>query len=712
MTKIILLFLLSSFFSIYSQNISIQTIDLNSELNDLNSSKEKTHTWWVTGKEINPVAYSDFLLKQKDVSIEEDWKITEVPGNPVSEKIISETTKEIWYLKIFYIKSIPEEEQILYLQRISDSDETYLNGVFIDKTGDFLDSKPQAYDKTRLYTIKKELFNFNRPNVLIIHVKKYFTGSVGIWGERNLIGKSKNILREYYLSNLKPFVFLICYFSVGSYFIFLFLRRRKERENLFFGLFTIGFVIYQLLRNQIRFEFGFSYYEMKKIEFQILMLLLGFLYFFFRYYFIMTENKFLKKLHSINQIPVICLVGLFGYVSLTSNIDEWNTILNVIIIPFLWPPLIISIFLIILYNALFKKDTDAKIMFVGWMILISSIVLDIFIQLEFIKMERVTEYGFFVFIVSLALILSNRFVRVHNQAEDLNQNLEQKVRQRTKELQTALTEVNELKLSQDGDYFLTYLLLEPLTVKAISNPNIKIDFLIRQKKKFTFHKENMEIGGDTCIAHSLTLQNKKVTLFLNADAMGKSMQGAGGILVLNSIFQSIVKRTSMNSIFANQTPENWLLNTFTELHNVFIMFDGSMMISFNMGIIEDETGIMSYINAEHPAIVLFRDERASFLPLDETNQKIGSPLLEENIRLNFFQLHENDILVLGSDGRDDILLPSGEINDDFVIFSTYVERAKGDLNKIFSEIQKAGEIFDDLSLMRIEYRKGDKNEII
>ena len=187
--------------------------------------------------------------------------------------------------------------------------------------------------------------------------------------------------------------------------------------------------------------------------------------------------------------------------------------------------------------------------------------------------------------------------------------------------------------------------------------------------------------------------------------MGKSMQGAGGVLVLNSIFESIVKRTSLQPGFAEQSAESWLTNAFIELHNVFIMFEGSMMISLNMGIIDDATGRMVYVNAEHPAIVLFRDENTSFLPLLEMNCKLGSPLMEERVHINSFLLADKDVLLLGSDGRDDIILSGGEMNNDYDLFLTHVKNARTDLKKIFTEILKTGEIYDDLSLLRIEYNK-------
>ena len=78
------------------------------------------------------------------------------------------------------------------------------------------------------------------------------------------------------------------------------------------------------------------------------------------------------------------------------------------------------------------------------------------------------------------------------------------------------------------------------------------------------------------------MKGKPHTVFLNADAMGKSMQGAGGILVLGSVFHSVIERTKLSPKEADVFPEHWLNYTFVELHRVFEVFDGSMLISLVM----------------------------------------------------------------------------------------------------------------------------------
>lgn len=51
---------------------------------------------------------------------------------------------------------------------------------------------------------------------------------------------------------------------------------------------------------------------------------------------------------------------------------------------------------------------------------------------------------------------------------------------------------------------------------------------------------------------------------MNGDAMGKSIQGAGGALVLGTVFNTILTRSSI-SLHQNKKPEKWLEEAFLEL---------------------------------------------------------------------------------------------------------------------------------------------------
>lgn len=287
--------------------------------------------------------------------------------------------------------------------------------------------------------------------------------------------------------------------------------------------------------------------------------------------------------------------------------------------------------------------------------------------------------------------------------------LEEKVEARTAELKNTLNQVQALKQQQDGDYFLTSLLIKPLNSNRAVADTVRSDFFIKQKKKFEFRNRNSEIGGDLCMVHQIELKGSTYTVFLNADAMGKSMQGAGGALVLGSVFESMVTRTQMSSDAKDVYPERWLKNAFIELHKIFESFEGSMLISLVFGLVDERNGFMYYINAEHPFSVVYRNGKAMFIEDELLFRKLGTTGMEGMIHIPTFQLEPGDQFIAGSDGRDDIVLgfqeETGEriMNEDEEKFLTVVEEANGDLERIHELLESEGEISDDLSLISIRY---------
>jgi HAMP domain-containing protein len=307
------------------------------------------------------------------------------------------------------------------------------------------------------------------------------------------------------------------------------------------------------------------------------------------------------------------------------------------------------------------------------------------------------------------MVTSIKFAR--QKLKDHADHLEEKVEERTTELRTTLNEVQLLKQQQDGDYFLTSLLIKPLAQNRAGNARVQVDFLIEQKKKFTFRKWQDEIGGDFCTADSVKLKDRNYTLFINADAMGKSIQGAGGALVLGAVFESILDRTRTVPAFYQQSPERWLKNVFEELQTVFESFDGSMLVSMVLGLLDDETGLVYYINAEHPWTVLYRDNKAEFIEREFAFRKLGVSGIGGQLYIKTLQLKPKDVLILGSDGRDDLRINSEEaaglINEDENLFLRNVEAGNGELPQIYTQLTQTGELTDDLSLIRVAYLSGE-----
>ncbi len=284
--------------------------------------------------------------------------------------------------------------------------------------------------------------------------------------------------------------------------------------------------------------------------------------------------------------------------------------------------------------------------------------------------------------------------------------MEDMVAQRTKELREALAQVQALKQKQDADYFLTTLLTNPLLKNNNTSGAVCTQFLIEQKKRFRFKQSEAHLGGDVCISGEVVLRGQRWIMFLNGDAMGKSMQGAGGALVLGTVVNSMLKRAQETSGGLPIGPEEWLRNACNELQKVFITFEGSMLVSCIMGLINEADGMMIYFNAEHPAAILYRHGVASFIEEEATMRKLGFPFIS-GFDLVRVQLQLGDIVFVGSDGKDDIRLldENGEkaMNEDEARFLRVVEGAQGHLDLIRSRLEETGELTDDLSIVRIEY---------
>ncbi|HMV42555.1 MAG TPA: SpoIIE family protein phosphatase [Leptospiraceae bacterium] len=490
------------------------------------------------------------------------------------------------------------------------------------------------------------------------------------------------------------------YFVVGLYHIFLYFRRRVENYNFYYGAFAVIVSLYMYTRTSAIFEFDWDTALIQRFEFAILFPGVAF---------------FVKSLDSLLLNNVNKWSRYYGYFSyslcgLTLVTPEmylaeyilrlWQVSVLLCVLP-----LLIRIF----YIAIKNKVSNAKRLFIGMVVFVLSAIYDI-VDSAFLNTGLAfSKYTFMMYILGFAAVLADRFISIHIEIEELNENLEKKVELRTQELSTSLDQIKNLKDQQDGDYFLTSLLLHPLGANQARSQEVKVEFLVKQKKKFQFKEWKSEIGGDLCRSQTLYFKNRPVTVFLNADAMGKSMQGAGGALVAGAVFNSILERTMLSSTVQNQYPEKWLKNSFVEMHKVFESFDGSMLISVVMGVIDNTTGLLYFINAEHPYTVLYRDGETSFIGHEKLYRKLGSSMVDDFISIQTFQLKHGDVIINGSDGRDDLMIEDKTenkkiLNYDEKIFLSVVKKGEGEINKIYDKLVETGEFTDDLSLVRIEYR--------
>lgn len=581
---------------------------------------------------------------------------------------------------------------------LSDVSRIYWNGERIGGMGRVSPYQPGA-QRFYLLEVPAKLIRRDKPNVITIVL--YGNGTYRLESFHPVkLGPVTALAEDHFAAEILSFVLLGVYLVVGLYHLLLFGKRPKDQHNLFFGLFCVGLCLYWFCRIPSRdWLFGDALLWRYRVELLVLFFLGPALILFLSTLFYQTYARVGLALVSFAAILSVAL--LF---SSPGTADSLLLVWQLIAIPFM----LYVIYYI--FRALLEGNREARYILAGVGLLMLSGVHDIFVDMGFVHHPQVARYSFVVFVFGVAVLLANRFMRVHNSVEELNAHLEDKVEERTQELQNTLSEVQSLKEQQDGDYFLTSLLIEPLGKIVSRSRTVNIDVFVRQKKRFRFRKWEAEIGGDLCAADALTLRGLRYTVFLNGDAMGKSMQGAGGAIVLGTVFRSVISRTKLSQTLQTRHPEQWLKECFVELQSVFVPFNGSMLASAVIGLVEDQTGMLYYVNAEHPGVAMLRGGRARFLRSPWQLRKIGVEGLDGVLSVNTLRLLPGDVLILGSDGRDDIMVgldPRGVriINEDEERFLGHVERAEGRLDRIATALEESGGLTDDLSLMRVGYRE-------
>ncbi len=345
-----------------------------------------------------------------------------------------------WYRIHFTLPaSLPERGIGVSLGTIVDSDEVYLNGRKIGGSGS-VDGSQSAYDKLRIYELPAAYLVPGADNLIAIRVRGLFSYMNGPYTGEFKIDSLASLQSEFFVREILDYSFIIVYLIVSLYFFLFFASRRKDRENLAFAVFCLFISVYFLLRTQLKHVLGLPFFEMKKLEYLLLTWLVSIMVEFLILYF--------RKKHSIVHYAFYAVTAVFFLTILfTNDFVFWDTLNERAMVPS-WI-FGVGLCFVILAGKL-RTDPDARNMFISLIILFGTLINDVLVNMNLYVFPWLSRYGFFFFIGGIALSLSRRFFRLHNEVEDLNRNLEVKVETRTRELANTVRELEEAKAETDN----------------------------------------------------------------------------------------------------------------------------------------------------------------------------------------------------------------------------------------------------------------------
>lgn len=349
----------------------------------------------------------------------------------------------------------------------------YINGNLIHSVGKVGDSKKDALPFWRPSVVPVEDINGTLEIVLQISNYHYIHGG---FIQPIKLGDYTYLTKERE-KNVQLLLFVIgAIFIMGLYHIGLYMLRRKDSAPLYFGIFCFLIAIRALCSGEYLVNDIFVYTPWiltHRLEYLSIVLAMPFIVIYFYKLFAEIFNEKLYRLiiiiyFAISLLIVVTPTKIYSY---TSSFFEYFSVF-----------VMLYVFYIVI-RSLVKKLPGAGIFLIGTFFICLAGVNDILYDANILDTGYRIHIGLFIFIFSQAILLSMRFsrayqeneiltreikvksdeleinnknlVHINYELEVLKNNLEQKVRERTTELESTLiklAEANEsLKLLSNID---------------------------------------------------------------------------------------------------------------------------------------------------------------------------------------------------------------------------------------------------------------------
>ncbi|MBN2160036.1 MAG: ATP-binding protein [Spirochaetes bacterium] len=334
----------------------------------------------------------------------------------------------------------------LFIKQIAENWEIYVNGKMVRK-----EIYTESDGGIQYYRNLKDVLVYLSPSII-----RYGTNilSFRIIGEPTVIDtgiyRSGPFIIDNYetlqkrKSNTAALVLIFLYLFVGLYHLALFMNKSSERYNLLFGLFSVCLFLYLFCRTTAINEVFFNTRISLLIEYCSLYLLFPLLLFFFDYTLhgkpgvfakvygslclvlvaatLLTPHSFHVDLLRVWQysaaIPLLYGLifqlgrGFIGTANKIRNAGEAGEKIGTMR----------SLFLTL------TKTVPGNLL-IGAMVPLVCAVLDILDALDITSRGLVlTNYGFFIFIIGITLVLMNRFGQLYTTIDGLNLDLSRKSR--------------------------------------------------------------------------------------------------------------------------------------------------------------------------------------------------------------------------------------------------------------------------------------------
>ncbi len=447
----------------------------------------------------------------------------------------------------------------------------------------------------------------------------------------------------------------ICFY-VSFYHLWLFLRRRSEKTNLYFSLLSLTVAIYIALNP---FFYGAQSIEENMIYIRLqyaLGQLMGIFTSAFIFEFI---NKHRKVIHTVMySILLFFIVCAFVDSGLTFSSSKSYLVKKIIFnIPLTYydtkygiilatsvyflPIFMIYGLVLLVHDYIKTRRKEIVPIIIGFTLFFISGTLDLFATDEFIY---TIEYAFFALIICMAYSLAQRFVvlhetvsRIKDELYDLNQSLEGKVTERTQELSAAFSELeatnDALVDARDalwGEMQIAKKIQTVLLPKEPELPGFEISCYMQPAD---------EVGGD--YYDVITVAGKNWIVI--GDVSGHGVPAGIIMMMVQTSIQVVINGNP-------GIPPSNVLNAINAIisSNIKRMNESKYM---TITVIAAYDNGRFYYSGLHQNILVYRSTENKVVSIETTGMWVG--MLEDFPGIfddNYFEMQRGDMFLLFTDG--------------------------------------------------------------
>ncbi|AEJ20038.1 PP2C family protein-serine/threonine phosphatase [Gracilinema caldarium] len=526
----------------------------------------------------------------------------------------------------------------LFLGRVTMTDQTWVNGIFVGSTGRNPPNYFSYWNVSREYTIPPEAIEFHKPITILIHI---WVDGEGSLASRPFIGLRQDTVLaarwENFWNSTANLMFASIMLIISIYHFILYFRRKKDKENFSFALLNLLSVFY--LSNFFITELPgmpplwLSYINFQKFINLVLFFMLFKLCGFVRDYLRETDPRWVFW---VRMLLLIIPVGIILFSSNYSTLREIRLVTQL----FLLPPLAYVVYIPV--AGLIKKDPDALPLLLGFSPMVVTALLDIFLHevMKLYNFPYITGFGWQIVLLSFLFLLAGRFARARNEAEDLNLHLENKVKERTEELSQANMQLQQVNSA-----------LEEANYRA--QRDLKMAEFV-QKSFYPAFLPTLE-GWD--VAYAFEPMSGVSGDLYDFYIDGNSLLGVGLFDVSGHGIASGLVAMLAKSIVYRQFKDGRdipLGEVMTKIDEKLISEKGNIENYLTGILLRFTDDRVEYVNAGHPDL-LYRSGRTGVVKAVESRQGesrgrfIGLEGLSEGYRSLRFPIHSGDTLLVYSD---------------------------------------------------------------